>query len=309
MDKQKVIANISSLTAKQLFDEIKQGKVTLGELKATGNLDFMKRKEIIALQAQFYSQDHVVGKRARSNKPVILKYTSLSSSRRKYLARSKIIKPRHVIDKTQVKTNTTRVLISYSWNDKEYLAPFFERLKEILDKIGIEIIRDKFELNYKGSINDFMHKDGEGKFIILLITDNYLKSKNCMFEFNEIIRSEKFNNRYIPIITENANIFSINNSIKYINFWNNKINEIKARIEELESDINSKEKNEEQYNISFYDLNIFSNIRNNLAHNLGSLLDMRVLKTDGDIEKTPGILSKKIETIIKLDKMKPERND
>jgi hypothetical protein len=52
MDKKSIIANIESLTAEQLFDEIIKGIVTLDELKATGNLDSSIRKAISKLIAQ-----------------------------------------------------------------------------------------------------------------------------------------------------------------------------------------------------------------------------------------------------------------
>lgn len=65
MDKQKIIANVSSLTADQLFYEIKQGNITFPELKETGNLDPTKRKKIEDLQTQLSSQDDAAWERAR----------------------------------------------------------------------------------------------------------------------------------------------------------------------------------------------------------------------------------------------------
>ena len=48
MERNIILANLASLTAEQLFGEIKGGNVTLDELKKTGNLDVTKRNKIIS---------------------------------------------------------------------------------------------------------------------------------------------------------------------------------------------------------------------------------------------------------------------
>jgi hypothetical protein len=50
MDKEYIINHLDELTAQQLFDAIKQGIVTLEELRKSGNLDATKRSAIVALQ-------------------------------------------------------------------------------------------------------------------------------------------------------------------------------------------------------------------------------------------------------------------
>jgi hypothetical protein len=55
MEKSKILANVVSLTADQLFEEIKQGNITLEELK--GEIDASKRKKIMDLQAIFDLND------------------------------------------------------------------------------------------------------------------------------------------------------------------------------------------------------------------------------------------------------------
>jgi hypothetical protein len=77
MDKQYIIANIDSLTAGQLFDEIKQGNITLKELRETGNLDATKRTNINNLQAHHDSQDNAAWDAARyGNETDIRNYIS-----------------------------------------------------------------------------------------------------------------------------------------------------------------------------------------------------------------------------------------
>lgn len=65
MEKQTILVNVSSLTAEQLFEEIKKGNVTLEELKATGNLDPTKRNKIKDLQLQLDANDDAAWERSR----------------------------------------------------------------------------------------------------------------------------------------------------------------------------------------------------------------------------------------------------
>ena len=55
MERNIILANLASLTAEQLFGEIKGGNVTLDELKKTGNLDVTKRNKIIYWMNPFFS--------------------------------------------------------------------------------------------------------------------------------------------------------------------------------------------------------------------------------------------------------------
>jgi hypothetical protein len=58
MEKQQILNKINDLTAEQLFGFIYQRIVTLDDLKATGDLDSSKRKEIIALQSKREKADN-----------------------------------------------------------------------------------------------------------------------------------------------------------------------------------------------------------------------------------------------------------
>lgn len=58
MERNIILENIANLTAEQLFDEIKEGNITLDELINTGYLDITKRKKIILLQQKLDSIDN-----------------------------------------------------------------------------------------------------------------------------------------------------------------------------------------------------------------------------------------------------------
>ncbi len=52
----------------------------------------------------------------------------------------------------------------------------------------------------------------------MLISDDYLKTSNCMFEVLEFIKDENYRNRIIPIIFGSTNIFSPEGRIYYLNY-------------------------------------------------------------------------------------------
>ncbi len=77
MDKKTILANVDSLSAEQLFDEIKSGKVTIDDIISTGNLDPLKRNKINLLKRDLESLDDADWERARyGNEAVLSDYIS-----------------------------------------------------------------------------------------------------------------------------------------------------------------------------------------------------------------------------------------
>jgi len=90
------------------------------------------------------------------------------------------------------------VFISYAWGEER--EEIVDQLDRSLQERGIRIIRDKRELEYKGSIKGFMERIGHGDCVIVVISDKYLRSPNCMFELVEIADNNQFKGRVFPIV-------------------------------------------------------------------------------------------------------------
>ncbi len=75
-----------------------------------------------------------------------------------------------------------RIYITYCWQD--------EKVADILDyyfqQVGIKLIRDKRNIDYRSSIEGFARKMRQGSFNICVISNEYLKRINCMFELGKI---------------------------------------------------------------------------------------------------------------------------
>jgi len=95
-----------------------------------------------------------------------------------------------------------------------------------LTEKGLNVIRDKIALGYKGNIKKFMETMGAGKYVIVVISDKYLKSENCMFEMLELEKNNDVNDRIFPIVLSDANIYDELARMNYFNYWSSKTKEL-----------------------------------------------------------------------------------
>ena len=116
-----------------------------------------------------------------------------------------------------VLTANELVVISYAKGHEH--EKIVDQIDESLQKRGLKIIRDKRDLGYKGSIRTFMERSGRGFCVIVVISDEYLRSSNCMFELIEIAANRQFHDRIFPIVLADADIYDPIKRIKYVKYW------------------------------------------------------------------------------------------
>ena len=126
------------------------------------------------------------------------------------------------------------IFISYKHGgDSEQIA---DNLVDIGKSNDYNIIIDKSDLEYKGRTQEFMERIGWGKYVIVIISDEYLKSEYCMFEFMGIIHNGgKLEERVFPIVMADADIFKEINRKKYDKYWKDEILGLKTGLSEMES--------------------------------------------------------------------------
>jgi len=123
------------------------------------------------------------------------------------------------------------VFISYAWGDER--EEIVNQLDQALAQRGLTIIRDKRDLGYKGSINAFMERIGQGNCVIVVISDKYLRSSNCMFELVEIADGKQFHDRIFPIVLNDANIYDPVKRLEYVKHWEDKLAELDKAMREV----------------------------------------------------------------------------
>jgi len=122
------------------------------------------------------------------------------------------------------------IFFSYAWGDKQEAGDSREKivnaLYQSLSNDSFQVIRDKYNLEYKGFISDFMKRIGKGKCIIIAISQKYVKSPYCMFELYEIARNSNFDktqfrDKVIPVMVEFVDFTSPAVIEDHLLYWEN----------------------------------------------------------------------------------------
>lgn len=124
------------------------------------------------------------------------------------------------------------VFISYAWGDKS--EEIVNQIDQTLQKQGVRIIRDKRDLGYKGSISEFMERIGRGNCVIVVVSDKYLRSPNCMFELVEIADGDQFHDRIFPVVLNDADIYDPVKRAEYVRYWEMKRKELAKAMKKLD---------------------------------------------------------------------------
>lgn len=97
----------------------------------------------------------------------------------------------------------------------------------------IKIHRDIREISPWKSIRDYMQTIRDMNYSILIVTDNYLKSFNCMYEVLEVMKEKNYEHRIFPVVVEKS-IYSSSARISYIKYWEDKYKELQNQIMQID---------------------------------------------------------------------------
>ena len=127
------------------------------------------------------------------------------------------------------------IYISYKHSGKsEELA---KKLFEKGNERGYRMIFDQVNLDYRGNPWEFMKQIGWGKYVIVIVSSEYLKSEYCMFEFNGIIRNnKKFEERVFPIVLSDVEVYSDITLKEHEGFWTEIIKMHKTNLKDVDTD-------------------------------------------------------------------------
>ena len=201
-------------------------------------------------------------------------------------------------------TAENEVLISYAWSEES--NQIVDKIDKSLQQKSINLIRDTHEIPYKGSIKEFMERIGRGNCVIVVISDQYLRSPNCMFELLRVAENQQFQKRIFPIVLQDADIYKAVNRIQYFKHWENQITELNERIKTLDNVANIQ-------GITS-DINLYDEIRSHMDRLIDILHDMNNLTPDmhenANFSQLIGALEKKIpEPPIPEDATKKPRSE
>jgi len=181
------------------------------------------------------------------------------------------------------------VFISYAWGDER--EEIVNQIDKALQNRGIQIVRDKRDLNYKGFISKFMERIGQGNCVIVVISDKYLRSKNCMFELVEIAENKQFSDRIFPVILHDAKIYDAVDRLDYVEHWEKEKEKLNEKMRSLLDQSNLQGIRE--------DLDNYDRFRDEISGLMSTLRDMNTLTTEMHQESNFSSLLDAIEKRIK----------
>ena len=158
------------------------------------------------------------------------------------------------------------IFISYAWGGES--EQIVNQLDQTFQARDVTIIRDKRDLGFKGRIQAFMEQIGRGKAVIVVISDKYLKSPNCMFELVQIAKNGQFYDRIFPIVLADAQIYRPAERIKYVQHWEQQIKELDEAMKNVSS---------AKLQGFWEEINQYTEIRNTIAELVHLLKDMNTL--------------------------------
>lgn len=109
-----------------------------------------------------------------------------------------------------------------------------------------KITRDIRDTNYKDSFNEFMSSIDQHDFVLTLVSDKYLKSRNCMYEVVQTLKSTKYKDKLHFIIISDqdkkyysesddigAKIYDVLGQLEYIKYWQTQYKDLSKNIAQV----------------------------------------------------------------------------
>ena len=128
----------------------------------------------------------------------------------------------------------------------------------------INLHRDTIDIGKWQSIKEYMQSIEKMDYTILLISDAYLKSANCMYEVLEVMKNSKYINKIFPAVINNE-IYKPIIRAQYVRYWQNEYQKLNEELETIQ-----------KHNLGSLtnDLKRYTDIASNIAEFLTNVADL-----------------------------------
>ncbi len=123
------------------------------------------------------------------------------------------------------------IFLSYCHKDFETADMLCSELSRYPE---IKIVRDKIDLKHQDNLEKFMESIRDTDCSIIIISQSYLTSQNCMKELMHLMKERSFESKAIFLLTDHS-IYNEENKDSLFTFWNNRIESLSDRIKEYEN--------------------------------------------------------------------------
>ena len=111
------------------------------------------------------------------------------------------------------------IFLSYCWSDKDVT----KKLDNDLRALGFVVTIDERDLVYKANLHEFMESMKNHDYTIVVVSDFYLKSYNCLYEIGSLMSDVEYRKKTLQIILPSAKIFKKSDKYDYFNYWDSEI--------------------------------------------------------------------------------------
>lgn len=122
-----------------------------------------------------------------------------------------------------------KIFISYSWKEEKIV----DKLDDLFSYVGITLVRDKREIEYKDNIPEFMNEIRSVDYAILLISKKYLESDATLYEVCEVVKDKNYFEKILPLVMKGVDIFSLEGRESYVEYWESKQKELELKSNNL----------------------------------------------------------------------------
>lgn len=126
--------------------------------------------------------------------------------------------------------DTVKIFLSYCWNDSTEADRIYRYFKS---SQNIELHRDTIDIKKWGSIKKYMQSIRDMDYTIILISDAYLKSANCMYEILEVMQDRNYRDKIFPAVIC-SEIYSPITRAKYVKYWQNEFRELENNLKGID---------------------------------------------------------------------------
>lgn len=147
-------------------------------------------------------------------------------------------------------TDEITIFLSYCSSDSVIAGIVEESLYKEFGE-NIKISEYKKDVQYKQSFKEFMDTIQQHEFVLSIISDNYLKSQNCMYEIGEVLKNNQFKEQLLFLVLSqedrkfysdiekdiSAKIYEEEDRIDYIIYWEEEYEKRNKKVKKIKSDV------------------------------------------------------------------------
>ena len=126
--------------------------------------------------------------------------------------------------------NITNVFLSYCRKNNVIANKIYNYF--VMNR-KMELHRDIIDIKPWESIKNYMQSIRCADYVILLISDEYLKSTNCMYEVLEVMQDQNYRNKIFPVVID-MGIYKPIRRAEYVRYWENEYQKLKSVLDKID---------------------------------------------------------------------------